>query len=334
MWRRRQLRASVFMLTRKKGYHMTSLILHHYPQSPVAHKIRLALGIAGASWQSVDIPRLPPKPLLTPLTAGYRRTPVLQIGADIYCDSQTIARAIHEALPDSRLFPSGHVGGAMMLSGWAEKTLFDLAVRVVLTHALDSAPPEFIKDRGSLYFEPNWSADSLRAALPFVTRELHAALSHVESCVAASSGVFVDGNAPSYADAAFGYIAWFLRGRWAEGPAFLAAFPKLCAMEDALADIGDGMASELSGEAALEIARKATPQSPIGIIGAIANDLQIGQQVTIRQAGETADPDVVGRLRYLDSTRVTIDHDSAETGAIAVHFPIIGYKIMANQDTA
>ena len=75
-----------------------SLILHHYPQSPVAHKTRMALGIAGATWQSVEIPRIPPKPLLMPLTAGYRRTPVLQIGADIYCDSQNIAIRATEAV--------------------------------------------------------------------------------------------------------------------------------------------------------------------------------------------------------------------------------------------
>ena len=84
---------------------MTPLILHHYPQSPVAHKVRMALGIAGASWQSVEIPRLPPKPLLVPLTAGYRRTPVLQIGADIYCDSQNIAHAIEQSDAPHRLFP-------------------------------------------------------------------------------------------------------------------------------------------------------------------------------------------------------------------------------------
>ena len=29
-----------------------------------------------------------PKPNLTALTGGYRKTPVLQIGADIYCNSQ------------------------------------------------------------------------------------------------------------------------------------------------------------------------------------------------------------------------------------------------------
>ena len=69
---------------------MSDLILHHYPQSPVAQKIRFALGIALADWHSVEIPRLPPKPLLMPLTANYRRVPVLQIGADIHCDSQNI----------------------------------------------------------------------------------------------------------------------------------------------------------------------------------------------------------------------------------------------------
>ncbi|HAY55493.1 MAG TPA: glutathione S-transferase family protein, partial [Gammaproteobacteria bacterium] len=75
---------------------MSDLILHHYWPSPFAHKIRLALGLVDTSWKSVEIPRVPPKPLLMPLTAGYRRTPVLQNGADIYCDTQNIVRAISE----------------------------------------------------------------------------------------------------------------------------------------------------------------------------------------------------------------------------------------------
>ena len=59
-------------------------IFHHYPQSPIAEKIRMTFGIMGLEWYSVQIPRIPPKPLLTPLTGGYRRTPVLQVGADIF----------------------------------------------------------------------------------------------------------------------------------------------------------------------------------------------------------------------------------------------------------
>ena len=76
---------------------MTELILHHYPQSPVSEKVRVVLGLKGLSWRSVEIPRLPPKPDLMPLTGGYRMTPVMQLGADVYCDSQCIIREIELA---------------------------------------------------------------------------------------------------------------------------------------------------------------------------------------------------------------------------------------------
>ena len=75
------------------------IILHNYPQSPVAEKVRVALGIKGLVWHSIEIPRLPPKPLLLPLTGGYRRTPVMQIGADIYCDSQCIINELEQRFP-------------------------------------------------------------------------------------------------------------------------------------------------------------------------------------------------------------------------------------------
>lgn len=303
---------------------MTSLILHHYPQSPVAHKVRMALGIAGASWQSVEIPRLPPKPLLVPLTAGYRRTPVLQIGADIYCDSQNIAQAIDQSAVPHRLFPDQTYGMAMMISNWAETTLFDLSVRLVLTHALGKVPEEFIRDRGSLYFEPNWTEASLRAALPSVMHELRASLGFVEAHLGATNGVYLAGHQPCYGDAAIGYICWFLRGRWDGGAALLANYPALCALEAALDQLGDGQPQDLNAEAALAIAKADKPQSPIGIIDS-ASSLAIGQSVMIRPKGETADPDVVGRLRYCDGIRISIDHSHEQVGDIAVHFPVIGY---------
>ncbi|MDC3294027.1 glutathione S-transferase family protein [Alphaproteobacteria bacterium] len=303
---------------------MTSLILHHYPQSPVAYKVRMALGIAGASWQSVEIPRLPPKPLLVPLTAGYRRTPVLQIGADIYCDSQNIAQAIDQSAAPHRLFPDQTYGMAMMISNWAETTLFDLSVRLVLTHALGKVPEEFIRDRGSLYFEPNWTEASLRAALPSVMHELRASLGFVEAHLGTTEGVYLAGHQPCYGDAAIGYICWFLRGRWDGGAALLANYPALCALEAALDQLGDGQPQDSNAEAALAIAKAAKPQSPIGIIDS-ASSLAIGQSVMIRPKGETADPDVVGRLRYCDGIRISIDHSHEQVGDIAVHFPVIGY---------
>ena len=303
---------------------MTSLILHHYPQSPVAHKVRMALGIAGASWQWVEIPRLPPKPLLVPLTAGYRRTPVLQIGADIYCDSQNIALAIDQSNPPHSLFPDYTYGMAMMISNWAETTLFDLSVRLVLTHALGKVPEDFIRDRGSLYFEPNWTEASLRAALPSVMHELRASLGFVEAHLAATDGTYLNGQKPCYGDAALGYICWFLRGRWDGGGTLLANYPALSALEAALDRLGDGQPQDMDAEAALAIATAAMPQSPIGIIDG-ASSLAIGQTVMIRPKGETADPDVVGTLRYCDGMRISIDHRHEQVGHVAVHFPVVGY---------
>jgi glutathione S-transferase len=69
---------------------MDELILHHYDFSNYLEKVRLALGYKKLNWRSVIIPAMNPKPDLIPLTGGYRRTPVLQIGADVYCDTQLI----------------------------------------------------------------------------------------------------------------------------------------------------------------------------------------------------------------------------------------------------
>jgi len=69
---------------------VSAVILHHYPLSPYSEKARLAMGLKGLSWHSVEIPVWTPRPKLTPMTGGYRRTPILQIGADFYCDTLLI----------------------------------------------------------------------------------------------------------------------------------------------------------------------------------------------------------------------------------------------------
>ncbi|MGI4876629.1 MAG: glutathione S-transferase N-terminal domain-containing protein, partial [Janthinobacterium lividum] len=81
-----------------------TIVLHHYETSPFSELVRLALGLKNAEYWSVIIPPIAPKPLLTPLTGGYRKTPVLQVDADIYCDSAAAIEVI-EALPGPSLFP-------------------------------------------------------------------------------------------------------------------------------------------------------------------------------------------------------------------------------------
>ena len=86
---------------------MADLILHHYDLSPFSEKVRLAFGLKGLDWRSVDIPIWPPRPDTVPLTAGYRRVPVLQVGADVYCDTLLILREIDRRFPEPSLYPDG-----------------------------------------------------------------------------------------------------------------------------------------------------------------------------------------------------------------------------------
>ena len=78
----------------------TELILHHYPASPFAEKIRLVLGFKQLPWKSVIIPSVMPKPDGVALTGGYRRTPSLQIGADICCDTSLICEVLEHKQPE------------------------------------------------------------------------------------------------------------------------------------------------------------------------------------------------------------------------------------------
>jgi hypothetical protein len=58
------------------------IILHHFRESPFSEKVRVVFG-KNIAWTSVLISRIMPRPDLMPLTGGYRRTPVMQIGAEL-----------------------------------------------------------------------------------------------------------------------------------------------------------------------------------------------------------------------------------------------------------
>ena len=305
---------------------MSDLILHHYWPSPFAHKVRLALALTDARWTSVEIPRVPPKPLLMPLTANYRRTPVLQIGADIYCDTQNIARAMAEAGHDGKLFPSGNQGRAMALSGWIDQAIAELAIRIVITSSIGTAPAEFIKDRGDLYFGPGWTEDGLKAGFDGVVLQLGAQMAHAEAMLADTG--YMDGGAPSWADVTLAFVAWFLRGRWDGGADLLSRYPRIEQIESELASDSAGSFSDMTAEEALAVAMAATPLSPTSIENPACN-LVVGQQVVIRPRSDSSDPDITGRLRFMDMTRLSIDHESDETGPVAVHLPIAGYAVRA-----
>ena len=107
---------------------MAEIILHHYPESPFAEKIRLILGFKRLAYRSVLIPMMLPKPDVIALTGGYRRTPILQIGSDVYCDTALIAQVLEQIRPEPTLYPAMHAATAIVLAAWADQHWFAAGV--------------------------------------------------------------------------------------------------------------------------------------------------------------------------------------------------------------
>ena len=138
---------------------MADLILHHYATSPFSEKLRLILGYKKLAWKSVIIPQIAPKPDLVALTGGYRRTPVLQIGADIYCDTSLICDVLEHVAPLPSLYPEPGKGLERVVAQWGDTTLFwaSMAYSISGKGAGDlfaNAPPEaakaFAEDRKAM----------------------------------------------------------------------------------------------------------------------------------------------------------------------------------------
>lgn len=299
---------------------MSGIILHHYPQSPVSEKVRAGLGIKKATWQSVEIPRLPPKPDLMPLTGGYRRTPVMQIGADVFCDSECILRAIDHRIPSPPLYG---VGKPL----WDPEDLFGLIFRLVLVFTADAMPEGFVEDRGRLYLGPDWDMTEVSDQIPAAIEDIKSRFAALDAALATNVN-FLNGETAGAADANAYHLVWFLRGRWEGGPALLEALPNLCAWEQRMIAIGHGTSSDLSSQEALDIARLAEPDTEASVNDA-TSEWTVGQQIAVTPDEDGGDPEVIGALHFMDQHTVALLRTDDRVGRVCVHFPRGGYRVRA-----
>lgn len=309
---------------------MHELILHHYPTSPFAEKARLMLGFKQLSWRSVMIPPVMPKPDLTALTGGYRRTPVLQVGADIYCDTALIARRLDAEKATPALFPEGQEFNAATLAQWADSVLFLNAVSLVFqpeSMALRFAqvPKEFVqafsKDRAQLFANGSVSRISLEQA----KNEWPALMARLQQQLAREDGEFLFGAAPSVADFAVAHCLWFLRATPVTAQ-LVDDYPEVHAWLGKVLGVGHGSSSELSSEDALRIAREAEPAPVPDEVFSDPNGFREGQQVAIAAVDYGADP-VEGELVFAGAEELILRRTDDRAGVVQVHFPRIGYRI-------
>jgi glutathione S-transferase len=304
---------------------MKPLILHHYPMSPFAEKIRLIFGLKGLLWSSVHIPNIMPKPDLTALTGGYRKTPVMQIGADIYCDTSLIAEVIEALSPQPTLFPSGIAAASRILAQWADSTLFWTTVAFTMqpagiAHMFEGVPPEAIKAFGD-------DRNIFRASLPRMRpADASAAftlyLDRLEEMLGKQKFFF--GSAPSIADFSIYHNVWFLeRG----GPVakILESYPALQAWRTRMSAFGHGTQEKLDSEAAIAIAHGAAP-APAAGNHAESHGISIGEKVVVAATDTGIDP-IEGVLYAATKNQISIARQDLRAGDVVVHFPRLGFEL-------
>lgn len=304
---------------------MDEIILHHYPASPVSEKVRIALGIKQLAWRSVEIPRLPPKPDVMPLSGGYRRTPIMQIGADIYCDSQCILRELQHRFPQPTFYPGGADGLPWGIGRWTD-ALFDTAVRLSLGANADQLPEAFARDRVRLFLGRQGDLARVKADLPHTVAQLRAQLGWIDQRLAGGRR-FMLGDAPGLPDALAYYVIWFVRGRWQAGPALLSQFPALEAWEQRVTAIGHGEPTSMSSTEAIEVARAAQPRTPKQADPADPQGLAPGQLVSVVADLDSGEAPVTGSVQLVDRERIALFRDDPRVGTVCVHFPRVGYRV-------
>ncbi len=307
---------------------MLPLILHHYDGSPFSEKVRLMLGFKGLAWQSVEVPVVMPKPDVVALTGGYRKTPILQIGADVYCDSALIAGVLEAIAPTPTLFPTD-AALAPLLAQWADSTLFWTVIPYAMqaegrAHVFKGVAPEalrvFAADRAP------FTAGMRRQSGTDAAANLAGYLGTLSAQVAdGRTGLF--GSAMSIADFSVAHCLWYVRRA---GPlaAVIDRYPPLLAWLERVLAVGHGRPQPLSSSAALMVAAAAPSHAPVQVEPGLGFDS--GAAVTVAATDYGVDP-VVGTLVGLSADEVVLRRIDHRAGTVHVHFPRRGFQIRTQQ---
>jgi glutathione S-transferase len=304
---------------------MTDIILHHYDTSPYAEKVRTGLGLKGLAWASVELPQIMPKPNLTALTGGYRKTPVLQIGADIYCDSQLIMRELERRHPTPSFYPAGR-GAADALAWWAEKTMFLPAVSIAFAKRPEVLPKGFLEDRAK-FSGRNIDPVVMLAAVPNQLDQLRAHFDWLDQTLADGRS-FLQGRAVGLSDLAAYHPVWYLRQNFGSAAAPLDGFPRLLSWAERVAAIGHGRRSPMTSEQALDVARTATSIAKASTDAKDPIGRKSGQVVSVTPDDTGRDP-VIGELVTSGIDEIVIRRRDPAIGEVCVHFPRAGFVVTA-----
>ena len=300
----------------------TPLILHHYDFSNYAEKARLALGYKGLAWRGVTIPPVAPKPDLTPLTGGYRRTPVLQVGADVFCDTHLILRELERHKPEPTLYPQDLTAIADMIAYWAEHQLFrPMSLYVSGTNA-DLLPDNLQADRSAMRGLPVPDTATMQRATKRNAPLVRAQLPLVEALLS-DGRAWIAGDAVTVADFSVYHALWFMTARSQRLAHELAPYARVGDWMARMRAFGHGTMQPMTAEDALLVAAGAEPAMPRPS-NPYPEDPPLGSLVRIRADDYGRDP-VEGELVLIDTDEIALSRRDPQVGNVVVHFPRLGY---------
>ena len=303
---------------------MSDIILYHYPLSPFSEKIRTMLGYTGMSWESAIVREMPPRPQLNRLAGGYRRVPVAQIGADIFCDSRTIAAEIGRMSGKANLALencdyevqefSDRLDCEFFLACFGAALGKNIIRKLLKTLSLLDFG-RFMWDRINMGRKSSLQQMSRKQANA-VARE------HLERMEKMLEGGFLFGDQPNIADFSAYHGLWFIQD--VAGVSYIDNYPSVIAWMERIKAFGHGMRTEISAERAIEIA---TGQEARPLPTDNQDEKLIGQLVSISPSDYGKDPVkgvLVANLAYSWILQRRVNKSST---SVHVHFPKQGFSL-------
>ena len=301
------------------------MILHHYPMSPFSEKMRLMYGYCDLEWQSVMTPESPPRPLVDPLAGGYRRIPVAQLGADVFCDSRIISAEVAQMTGKAELDPGGLDESDQARAAQFEGEIFWAAVTSIPARRIlgklfrnlsFGQAMRFLVDRVGIARHAHTKPVPPKLAGPMF--EAH--LQKLEQLLVGGRR-YLGGDAPGYLDFAAYHTLWFKRVV-GEQP-MPDNLPTTTDWYERLTALGHGQVHEGSANDALAAARDNAPRP---IPAGLADGAGVGTRVMV-QPDDYALDGTSGTLVGADSERWIVVLDDGGLGEVHAHFPRQGFRL-------
>lgn len=308
---------------------MSELVLHHFAASPYAEKLRAILGYKDLAWRSVLQPRVMPKPDLVALTGGYRRTPVLQIGRDIYCDTRLAVRVVERLQPEPALLPTAQ-RASLAAFVELEPTLFfggvaacfaPAGLKASMARSSQAEIETLVRDRAALF-----SGGTAGRPRPEYARTHFLPLLHALDQQLADRP-FLLGETPTLADFIAYHPVWYVAGN--DGVReMLQPFHRLGGWRERIAAYGHGRPAETAPDDAIALAREATHDQPFDGPLLLPEGVALGQRVRIAATDYGVDP-VIGTLAHASVFELALRREDERAGTVTVHFPRNGFAVSA-----